>query len=92
MNGVVQVEQPETCVVMDLGDSVILTLPRAAGRIRRRIDAPISRVLRVMRTMGWRVVETRRDDGGLLRVYLDRYAADESEPQTVSQRRILIGA
>ena len=81
--------QPETCVAMDLGDSVMLTFPRAAGHTRRRIDAPISRVLRVMRTMGWRVVDARYDVAGYLRVYLDCCAADESAPQTVSQRRVL---
>ncbi len=86
-------DQPGMCTVIDLGDSVLLTVARTVGHSRRRIQAPISRVLRIMRDMGWQVVEIRHDIAGHLCVYLDRFDEDEEPgPQTVSQRRILIEA
>jgi hypothetical protein len=85
-------EQPETCFVVDLGATVVMTLSRPVGRTQHHIRAPISRVLRVLRGMGWEVVEIGCDATGHLQMHLDHFVAIESGPRTASRPRTLIDA
>jgi len=83
-------EQPDTCLVVDLGHTVVMTLVGPVGRIQHHIRAPISRVLRVLRNMDWEVVDIDCDATGHLQMHLDRSGADESGPQTAFRPRTLI--
>jgi hypothetical protein len=72
-------ELPETCLVVDLGGTVILTFSRPVGRSRHHIRAPISRVLRVLRDLGWEEAEVGSDAAGRLRMHLYRLAGSSGE-------------
>jgi hypothetical protein len=79
--------QPDTCLVVDLGQTVVMTFVRPVGRTQHHIQAPISRVLRVLRDMDWEVVGIDRDATGRLQTHLDRSVAVESGPRTARHPR-----
>jgi hypothetical protein len=85
-------EQPETCLVVDLGRTVFMRLARPVGRTQHHLQAPISRVLRALRGMDWEVVEIGYDAAGHLQMHLDRSVGIDTEPRTAVQPRILIDA
>jgi hypothetical protein len=65
------VDWPRACDVVDIGDAVIITFERPMGRTHHHIQAPISRVLRVLRDMGWIVAGVECDSVGRLCMRLD---------------------
>jgi hypothetical protein len=79
------VERRETCLIVDLGGTVIMTLSRPVGRTRHHLQGPISRVLHALRDMEWEVVGTGCDSTGHLRVHLNRFAEVDLESRTASR-------
>jgi hypothetical protein len=63
-------EWPEACDVVDVGDAVIITFTRSMGRTHHHIRAPLTRVLRVLRDMGWVIEDIGRDAAGRLQMQL----------------------
>ena len=85
-------EQRESCLIIDFGETVLLTLSRPVGHTRHHLEGPISRVLHALRGMEWQVVGTGRDAAGHLQVHLNRLAESDLESRAASRTRTLIDA
>jgi hypothetical protein len=64
---------------VDLGETVLITFIRPVGRTHHHLAAPISRVLRVLRDLGWDVAAVGCDANGQLTMGLRRRGGPSEE-------------